>query len=687
VFVKSAVLLSAILFILLLPQIPAVYGQWSVVEPPSISTDWELLSVHRTSSTVGWAVGRDLLNHEAVLLFLSGGGWVPVSPPVVSANWELRNVHFPVSNEGWAVGADFVNTKGVLLHRFAGSWSLDTTPLIVSQDWDLVGVHFTSSTQGWAVGSNLTDHKGVLLRFINGDWFVVTDFIDVGSTDWGLFGVHFTSVSEGWAVGLDSRNSKGVLLHYTGSWVSVSPPTVSASWALYSTHFTSATEGWAVGEDFTNRKGVILHHVNGVWTSVAPPDVSSDWALYSVQFISSTEGWAVGQDFVNARGVLLHYTGGTWESVLPPDAGTDWALSSVHFIASDDGWAVGEDFDGLTRSAVILRYSIPDISVSPSNLNFRDVTIGSVRYLTTRVTNNGNGNLVIGTLTDPAAPFTKHNDKCSGETLSSQQFCSVIYRFEPTSEGDFNSNSNIPSNDPDENPVTLTLRGTGIAGEPLYINLVSPIDGQNLAACSYYNPPLFQWDSSGDLRSLQIQFSLEPDFLTISKKAGAKPGVNELQIASRSWNGVLRLPGLSGGTVYWRVVGMRADRTKVESDVFSLVIEGPAPVSTPQIMDTSKSTLPTLSWENNCAKKFKVWFGNDPDFTMRTTKKRAVSFTDADPTDSGGTFTATLSSRQWSTVRGVVGDLSGSTIYWYVESWDQLRRYGKTGVMNFVLTD
>jgi hypothetical protein len=29
----------------------------------------------------------------------------------------------------------------------------------------------------------------------------------------------------------------------------------------------------------------------------------------------------------------------------------------------------------------------------------------------------------------------------------------------------------------------------------------------------------------------------------------------------------------------------------------------------------------------------------------------------------------------------------GSTIYWYVESWDELGRYAKTDVMSFVLAD
>ena len=46
-----------------------------------------------------------------------------------------------------------------------------------------------------------------------------------------------------------------------------------------------------------------------------------------------------------------------------------------------------------------------------------------------------------------------------------------------------------------------------------------------------------------------------------------------------------------------------------------------------------------------------------------------------------------LASCQWAAIRKLVGDISGSTTYWYVESWDGMGRYAKTDVMSFVLTD
>jgi len=101
----------------------------------------------------------------------------------------------------------------------------------------------------------------------------------------------------------------------------------------------------------------------------------------------------------------------------------------------------------------------------------------------------------------------------------------------------------------------------------------------------------------------------------------------------------------------------------------------------PEISPTQKSSLPELSWENKCNKKFKVWFGSDSSFT----KKKSLSFNVADPTEDA--FAKQLVTGQWTAVRKLVGDANGSTIYWKVESWDGMNRYVQTDVMSFVLTD
>ena len=114
-----------------------------------------------------------------------------------------------------------------------------------------------------------------------------------------------------------------------------------------------------------------------------------------------------------------------------------------------------------------------------------------------------------------------------------------------------------------------------------------------------------------------------------------------------------------------------------------ITVDSQQPVENPDFSSTSKSDQPELFWQNNCNIKFKAWFGIDEGFS----KKATYTFTIKNPNDNGGNFLKTLTSGQWKAIRRLVGDQTGSTLYWYVESWDGLGRYAKTDVMSFLLTD
>jgi uncharacterized repeat protein (TIGR02543 family) len=216
------------------------------------------------------------------------------------------------------------------------------------------------------------------------------------------------------------------------------------------------------------------------------------------------------------------------------------------------------------------------------------------------------------------------------------------------------------------------------------IILIALDQGVTFTACSYYNLPLFKWDTNETFKSLEVQFSSQSNFATLLKAKG-NPAVKELQMTSAIWKKVLLLPGPSGGTVYWRVVGTKADKTVVISNVRSFSVEEAEEAGTPSINPTSIAGLPTLSWNNNCNIKFKVWFGNDPDFTKAGMKKKALAFNISNPNDNGGVFTRELTSGQWTSIHKLVGSVPGSRIYWYVESWDVVKRYKKTSVTSFTL--
>jgi hypothetical protein len=355
---------------------------------------------------------------------------------------------------------------------------------------------------------------------------------------------------------------------------------------------------------------------------------------------------------------------------------------------------VGRDYVG--KKGVLLRYAVPRISVSPPSLDFKDVTVGLYRELDVNVRNSGRGNLIIGTITSPplGSGFTKKADFCSGTTLS-QGSCKVTYRFSPSFEGTFNSSSNIPNNDPQNNLKTVILTGTGVTGTIATIDLLSPPSGTEATPCSYATPFTLQWNPSETFKATEIHFSLDQDFSTVLLKVKGKKGVNELTLSTSTWKKILLLPGPSGGPVYWMVVGTRATNSeKVESNVLSISVKGTGPVLNPEISPTKKTELPTLSWENNCNTKFKAWFANDPDFTKTGVQKKSLSFSVKNPQDNGGVFAVTLTEKQWKSIRSVVGDATDANIYWYVDATDPLKappnnppRTSKTDVFSFVLTE
>jgi len=117
----------------------------------------------------------------------------------------------------------------------------------------------------------------------------------------------------------------------------------------------------------------------------------------------------------------------------------------------------------------------PDINVSANQLLFGGIVQNNFTDRTITIQNRGSLNLNIGwvALADPLTPpFSIENDNCSQKTLASLRTCTLQVRFSPVSQGAFNNTFDIPSNDPDENPVTVTVSGDG-KGLNVSINQVS----------------------------------------------------------------------------------------------------------------------------------------------------------------------------------------------------------------------
>jgi VWFA-related protein len=115
------------------------------------------------------------------------------------------------------------------------------------------------------------------------------------------------------------------------------------------------------------------------------------------------------------------------------------------------------------------------MDVSANQLLFGGIVVNNFTDRTITIQNRGSLNLNIGwiALADPLTPpFSIENDNCSQKTLASLRTCTLQVRFEPTTQAAFNDTFDIPSNDPDENPVTVTVSGDG-KGLNVSINQVS----------------------------------------------------------------------------------------------------------------------------------------------------------------------------------------------------------------------
>jgi hypothetical protein len=323
----------------------------------------------------------------------------------------------------------------------------------------------------------------------------------------------------------------------------------------------------------------------------------------------------------------------------------------------------------------------PDIFVDPISVEFGSVVMGNFSSRTVTVTNVGSKALVIDSLDIGGTNHSDYGirtDTCSGQTLSSLSQCTVEIGFSPRTRGIKSAILIIPSDDSDMSQAIILLRGEAIPP----IDPIAPANHTSFSACSLFSVPKFSWTALGSFRSYEIQFSRGLDFSSIAVKV--KSSVNEMTIKSNTWKRILQIPGGIGGPVYWRIFGVfTGGRTAFVSDASSIIIEPPNSVNHPEISQTSKDSLPEVSWENNCNGKFKVWFWNDNNLSKKTT----ISYALKNPNDNNGLFVATLTSSQWESVKKLVEDQSDSTVYWKVESWDGLNRYSQTDIMNFILQE
>jgi len=109
--------------------------------------------------------------------------------------------------------------------------------------------------------------------------------------------------------------------------------------------------------------------------------------------------------------------------------------------------------------------SVPDISISPANVNFNNTKLNEVDIQTISINNNGGTNLMIENIdiTGTDKSMFTFKSSCIGQRLPAGASCSVGVGFTPTSLDKKTAMLTISSDDPDTPAVDVPLAGTGIS--------------------------------------------------------------------------------------------------------------------------------------------------------------------------------------------------------------------------------
>ncbi|MEK8018603.1 MAG: choice-of-anchor D domain-containing protein [Candidatus Parabeggiatoa sp.] len=114
---------------------------------------------------------------------------------------------------------------------------------------------------------------------------------------------------------------------------------------------------------------------------------------------------------------------------------------------------------------------IPNIAINSSDYDFGDINVGNTKSFYLEIENRGDGDLKIGQLKLASqAAFSLSHDNCTNSSLAASQACTVLMSFQPKSGGTKTASFSIPSNDPDQPSVTVSLKGNAFAAPKMVIN-------------------------------------------------------------------------------------------------------------------------------------------------------------------------------------------------------------------------
>ena len=149
---------------------------------------------------------------------------------------------------------------------------------------------------------------------------------------------------------------------------------------------------------------------------------------------------------------------------------TNYAISHATGQSTPIGYSEGSSYRVYAGYWYAALWYLPFISTQeavilvPSALGFGEVGVGGTRTMSLMMNNTKETAIGVGTVSDPAGPYTKTGDWCSNTTLNPGDTCTIRVQFSPTVGGIYDSYFEIPTDDPEAGTLQVDLLGMGVGG-------------------------------------------------------------------------------------------------------------------------------------------------------------------------------------------------------------------------------
>ncbi|MEJ5378477.1 MAG: choice-of-anchor D domain-containing protein [bacterium] len=168
-----------------------------------------------------------------------------------------------------------------------------------------------------------------------------------------------------------------------------------------------------------------------------------------------------------------------------------------------------------TREITFLK---PDIFVSPFSISFGDVPIGYTVNIPITVSNSGNMELQIESVSITGSGDIRYINNCP-QTIQPQGSCTIEAIFNPTVQGPATATISITSNDPDEATVNINLTGNGVGVPPIIAG--SALTSFRAAIGGSSSHDFEYWNIGGsDLLISNVSISGPPFYITADTCTG-----------------------------------------------------------------------------------------------------------------------------------------------------------------------